>query len=172
VLVATSYKGHEARPAQAAVPSMRDFSTRLRSLRLVRSRQKESSYIHECPRRSITAQSEDDPPGMEESSPTDPRGRDLLRINNGTYTPKGHKAYGKGASIPDRHPSAASDPTYNERGQAGLAIKYHDISLQRESETEGFGPTAREPSVNSTPLAESKLEGKNPESGRSNKKQD
>jgi hypothetical protein len=94
----------------------------------------------------------------------------LLGINNRTHTSKGHKAYGKGPSSPNRQPSAASDPAYNERDQAGLAIKRDNSSLQRESETERFGPTAREPSVDLTPLAGSKLEGKNPKSGRSNKR--
>jgi hypothetical protein len=107
---------------------------------------------------------------MEESGSTDPRGRGLLRINNRTHTSKGHKAYGKGPSSPNRQPSAASDPAYNERDQAGLAIECDDSSLQRESKTERFGPTAREPSMDSTSLAGSKLEGKKLKSGRSNKR--
>jgi hypothetical protein len=94
----------------------------------------------------------------------------LLGINNRTHTSKGHKAYGKGPSSPNRQPSVASDPAYNERNQAGLAIKRDDSSLQRESKTERFGPTAREPSMDLTPLARSKLEGKNPKSGRSKKR--
>jgi hypothetical protein len=170
MLVATSYKRHTARLAQAAVPNMRDSSTRLRSFYLVWSRQTRSSQADECPRQSTTARSKDDPPSIEESSSTDPRGRGLLRINNRTYTSKGHKAYGEGPSSPYRQSSAASDPAYNERDQAGLAIERDDSSLQRESETERFGPTAREPSLDSTPLARLKLEGKNPESGRSNKR--
>ena len=107
---------------------------------------------------------------MEESRSTDPRGRGLLGINNRTYTSKGHKAYGEGPSSPYRQSSAASDPAYNERDQAGLAIKRDDSSLQRESKTERFGPTAREPSLDLRPLTRLKLEGRNPESGRSNKR--
>jgi hypothetical protein len=94
----------------------------------------------------------------------------LLRINNRTHTSKGHKAYSKGPSSSNRQPSVASDPVYNERDQAGLAIECDDSSLQRESETKRFGPTAREPSVDSTPLVRLKLEGKNLKSGRSNKR--
>jgi hypothetical protein len=93
---------------------MRDSSTRLRSFCLVWARQTRSSQADECPRQSITAGSKDDPPGMEESGSTDPRGRGLLRINNRTYTSKGHKAYGEGPSSPNRQPSAVSDPAYNE----------------------------------------------------------
>jgi hypothetical protein len=94
----------------------------------------------------------------------------LLRINNRTHTSKGYKAYGKGPSSPNRQPSTVSDPAYNKRNQAGLAIERDDSSLQRESETKRFGPTAREPSVDSTPLTGLKLEGKNPKSGRSKKR--
>jgi hypothetical protein len=170
VLVAISYKRHAACLTQAAVPNMRNSSTRLYSFCLVWARQTRSSQADEFPRQSITAGSKDDPPGIEESSSTDPRGRGLLGINNRTHTSKGHKAYGKGPSSPNRQPSAASDPAYNERDQAGLAIERDDSSLQRESETERLGPTAREPSMDSTPLAGSKLEGKNPKSGRSKKR--
>jgi ribonuclease HI len=88
---------------------------------------------------------------MEESSFTDPRGRGLFGINNRTHTPKGHKAYGESPSTPDRQPSAASDPAYNERGRAGLAIERDHSSLQRESEIKRFGRTARESRVDSTP---------------------
>jgi hypothetical protein len=107
---------------------------------------------------------------MEESSSTYPRGRGLFGINNRTYTPKGYKTYSKGPSTPNRQPSTVSNPAYNECGQAGLAIKRNNSSLQRESEAERFGPTAREPSMDLTPLARSKLDRQDPESGRGNKR--
>jgi hypothetical protein len=94
---------------------MCNTSSRLRSLRVVRTRESRSPKTYERPRQDLTVRGEDDPPGIEKRSLTDPRSRGLSRTDGRTNTPESYETRRKGPNASDRQPDEASYTAYDKR---------------------------------------------------------
>ena len=114
MLVVTDHQRYEADTAPAAVSSMRNTSTRLRSLRVVRTRESRSPQTYEHVRQGGTVRGEDDPLCVEKRSSADPGSRGLSRTDGRTNTLESHETRREGPYAPDRQPDEASYTAYDE----------------------------------------------------------
>jgi hypothetical protein len=78
---------------------------------------------------SAAVRGEDDPPGMEKRSLTDPGSRGLSRTDSRTSTPESHETRGEGPNAPDGQPDKASYTVHDECGQTSLTIECYDSGV-------------------------------------------
>jgi hypothetical protein len=89
---------------------------------------------------------------VEKRSSADPGSRGFSRTDSGTNTPESHKARCKSPNASGGQPVEASYTANDECSQTSLTVKRYDSGVQGKGQTERFGSTTRESSVDSTPL--------------------